>query len=118
MEGIFSITDNLEGGLNATYLNRQNDAGTTNYIRPVDVPVYKVFSYMKYATPLNGLSLLGSFQYNSSSTSSSDGLYESGTVAVLNGKASYKITTWAIIEAGVNNILDRSYQYTDGYPES
>lgn len=118
MEGVFFITEDLEGGLNGTYLNRQNDAGTINYIRPTDVPVYKVFSYMKYATPLKGLSVLGSFQYNSSSNSTSDGLYQSGEVALFNGKVSYEIGGGVVVEAGVNNIFDKNYQYTDGFPET
>ncbi len=117
-EGIFSIIESLEGGLNFTYLNRQNDAGTPNYIRPMDVPVYKVFSYLKYLTPVRGLSVLGSLEYNSSRTSSSDGRYTAGAFTLVNAKASYKMYKWLTVEAGVNNALDRNYQYIDGFAEA
>jgi iron complex outermembrane receptor protein len=45
-------------------------------------------------------------------------MYESGVLALMNFKASYKVKEWLTVEAGINNLLDRNYQYTDGYPEA
>lgn len=121
LEGIISITDNLEWGGNYTYLNRNNETDTDisnpKYIRLTDVPAHKIFSYAKYMTPLKGLSVLGSVEYASSRISSDDGIYNSGAFAVVNMKASYRIREGLTVEAGVNNALDRYYKYTAGYPE-
>ncbi len=118
LQGDISITENLDGGGNYTYLNRQNMKSSGPYIRLIDVPAHKVFTYMKYKTPLRGLSLLGSFEYLSSRTTSSDGVLESGPAAIANFKMMYEpIKDW-ILEGGVNNLFDRYYKYATGYHES
>ena len=119
-EGIISITKDLEGGLNYTYLDRNNKTpfsdGPSALYKMTDVPEHKFFSYVKYMTPfLKGLSLLGSLEYNSHRWSSDTD--EAGSFALVNMKASYKIKKGLTIEAGVNNMLDRYYEYSTGYPE-
>jgi iron complex outermembrane receptor protein len=122
LEGIVSITNNLEWGGNYTYLNRSNETSledsSMKYIRLTDVPVHKIFSYVKYITPLKGLSLLGSVEYASSRTSSDDGIYDTGAYAVMNVKASYKVREGLTVEGGIKNALDRYYMYSAGYPEA
>jgi iron complex outermembrane recepter protein len=119
LQGDVSITDNLDAGLNYTYLNRTNMRSSGAYIRLIEVPVHKVFTYMKYRAPfLKGLSALGSFEYGSSRTNTSDGLAESGCAAILNAKVMYEVIKDLIVEGGVNNLLDRNYQYSYGFPES
>ncbi|OPY72647.1 MAG: Colicin I receptor precursor [Syntrophorhabdus sp. PtaU1.Bin058] len=121
LEGIVSIMDNLEGGANYTFINKSNetdmDVNNPKYLRITDVPVHKIFSYVKYTTPWKGLSVLGSVDYASGRTSSSDGMYSTGAFARVNMKASYKIKEGLTFEAGVNNLLDRNYEYSSGYPE-
>lgn len=120
LEGVFSITDSLESGANYTYLNRTNETAkkySATYVRLTDVPAHKIFGYVKYATPLKGLSMLGSVEYGSSRTSSSDGMYDTGPYTRVNMKASYKIKEGFVVEAGVDNMLDRNYEYSAGYPE-
>jgi iron complex outermembrane receptor protein len=119
--GTVSVTDSLEWGGNYTYLNRRNETGTqysTTYVRLTDVPAHKIFTYAKYMTPLKGLSVLGSVEYASSRTSTTDGMYDTGAYALVNFKASYAVWKGLTVEAGINNALDRYYMYTDGYPEA
>jgi iron complex outermembrane receptor protein len=121
LEGFLSITNNLECGANYTYINRTNetdvDRNNPKYIRLTDVPAHKAFTYVKYMTPLKGLSVQGSADYNSSRTNSTDGVYDSGASSRVNMKLSYIIKEGLTVEAGINNLLDRYYMYTDGYPE-
>ncbi len=105
-------------GLNYTYLNRCNDRSSGAYVRLTDVPAHKVFANMKYRTPLTGLSVLGTFEYTSSRTTTSDGVNESGPAAVANGKVMYEAMKNFILEGGVNNLFNRSYQYQNGYPQA
>jgi len=119
IQGDATITDDLEAGLNYTYLNRSYMRSYGAYIRLTDVPAHKVFTYVKYRPPLvRGLSLLGSFEYGSSRTNSSDGLTESGCAAILNAKVMYEVIKDLVMEGGVNNLLDRNYQYSYGFPEA
>lgn len=81
-----------------------------------DVPEHKFFSYAKYMTPfLDGLSLFGSLEYNTYRWSSDND--KAGCFALVNLKASYNIKKGLIVEAGINNLFDRYYEYTVGYPE-
>ena len=119
-EGIISITKDLEGGLNYTYLDRNNETppsrGPSALYKMTNVPEHKFFSYVKYMTPfLKGLSLLGSLEYNTYRWSSDTD--KAGCLALVNMKASYKIKKELTVEVGVNNLLDRYYEYTVGYPE-
>lgn len=119
-EGIISITKDLEGGLNYTYLDRNNatpsSRGPSAFTKMTDVPEHKFFSYAKYMTPfLDGLSLFGSLEYNTYRWSSDND--KAGCFALVNLKASYNIKKGLTVEAGVNNLFDRYYEYTVGYPE-
>lgn len=117
-EGIISITKDLEAGLNYTYLDRNNETPSSwgPSAKMTDVPEHKFFSYAKYMTPfLKGLTLLGSLEYNTYRWNSDTD--KVGCFALVNMKASYKIKKALTIEAGVNNLLDRYYEYTVGYPE-
>ncbi len=117
IQGDVSITQSLDWGINYTYLNRENMSEYGTYIRLVEVPAHKVFTYAKYRTPLKGLSLLGSFEYTSSRTTKDTGAYESGCAAIANFKVMYEIVKDLVAEGGINNLLDRNYQYSNGYPE-
>ncbi|HVN98135.1 MAG TPA: TonB-dependent receptor, partial [Syntrophorhabdaceae bacterium] len=121
IEGVVSVTKDIEGGLNYTYLDRNNETPinqySPTYIRLTSVPVHKIFSYVKYTTPLKGLSTLVSVEYLSDTGTTSDGIYNTGAFALVNMKASYIIREGLMVEAGVNNAFDRYYEYAVGYPE-
>ncbi len=112
-----AITDNLDGGLNYTYLNRESLKTSGAYVRLTDVPAHKVFTYMKYKTPLRGMSVLGSFEYGSNRSNDTSGIYNTGPAAIANAKVMYEVIKDLIVEGGVNNLLDRNYQYSTGFPE-
>ena len=121
LQGIVSILKELEGGANYMYLDRQNASSnaTVAAYKLTDVPRNKLFTYLKYQTPVKGLSLLGSLEYNSqrySSTTPSPYGYIAGSFAVVNFNAAYVITPHWAVRAGINNVLDRNYQYVVGYP--
>ena len=48
---------------------------------------------------------------------STDGSTEAKGFWVANAKAMYEIIAGLKIEAGVNNVLDKNYELSDGYPE-
>ena len=108
------IMKDLEGGFNYTFINRENK---TNSDRLIDVPKHKIFAYGKYML-FPGFNVVSTFEYNSQRYSSADGVEVAGSFAVWNGKLMYELVKGVIIEGGVNNILDRNYALTEGYPEA
>ncbi|MNH47309.1 catecholate siderophore receptor CirA [compost metagenome] len=48
----------------------------------------------------------------------SDGSQMSGGYAVYNLKSGYRFSNDIRIEAGIRNLFDRLYAYSEGYPES
>lgn len=119
--GVVSVTKDLEGGLSYTYLDRNNKTpfsdGPSALYKMCDVPEHKFFMYAKYATPIKNLALLGDAEYNSMRWNSTDGSTEAKGFWVANAKAMYEIIAGLKIEAGVNNVLDKNYELSDGYPE-
>jgi len=49
-------------------------------------------------------------RYSSNTTTSRE-------FVVVNTKISYEVIKDFILESGVNNVFDRNYSYSDGYPE-
>lgn len=114
LETVASITESLEAGLTYTFMynkNRSNDLVIT------DLPKHKFFAYGKFS-PIKPLSLFASLEYDTRRYSSSDGVDEAGEYVVLNTKASYEPLKDVMVEVGVNNLLDRDYELTEGYPEA
>ncbi|PTQ95668.1 iron complex outermembrane receptor protein [Mucilaginibacter yixingensis] len=98
---------------NYTHLVRNNLSSPTVYF--TDVPKDKVFASAEYH-PLNKLYVLASEEYNSSRYSTSYGTTVGGFY-LTNAKAHLVLQKGFSVEAGVNNIFDRNYQLTEGYPE-
>lgn len=109
-----SITTNLEGGFNYTYIYSDN---RTDSQRIINIPKHKLAAFAKY-WPVTGLSLIADIEYNSQRYSSTDGVDVARAFAVANFKAAYEFLKGVIIEGGVTNIFDRDYALTDGYPEA
>ncbi len=108
------ITESLEAGFNYTFMynkNRSSDLVIT------DVPKHKFFVYGKYS-PIKPLSLFASLEYDTKRYSTSDGVDRAGEFVVINTKVSYEPFKDLMLEAGVNNLLDRNYELTEGYPEA
>lgn len=102
-----------ELGANYTYLDRDNRSDNAFL---TDTPRHKAIAYTAWnITP--HWRVQGSVESSSRRYSSSDGRQVAPGFAVMNAKASYMFNNGATIEAGVRNLLDRNYMYTEGFPE-
>ncbi|MGV8075600.1 MAG: TonB-dependent receptor plug domain-containing protein [Syntrophobacteraceae bacterium] len=107
------ILNCLKGGFNYTYIQYLNKSSSDKI---TNIPHNKAFTYLQYFTPLDGLSLLGSLEYNSDRFSSTDALRVAGEYILLNAKAIYELPKGFTIEGGINNIADEDYAIDEGYP--
>jgi len=103
----------LKGGFNYTHIQYDNEDSTD---RLVNIPHNKVFAYLQYFTPLDGLSLVGSVEYNGNRYSSSDGVRVAQEYALVNTKAIYEVYKGLSIEGGIYNITDEDYAIDEGFP--
>ncbi len=100
-------------GVNYTYLDRKNISQPN--IKLIDTPRHSFFAYADIR-PLKWLSIIPSAEYGSSRWSTSFGA-ESGGYATFNLKASVRLPQNLTLSFGVNNLADRNYTLTEGYPE-
>ncbi|MCE5335848.1 MAG: TonB-dependent receptor, partial [Desulfobacteraceae bacterium] len=107
------ILQSLRGGFNYTYIKYENQSSADKL---TNIPNHKVFGYLHYFTPVQGLSVLGSVEYNGDRYSSSTGVRVADEFALVNTKAIYEFYKGFTIEAGINNILDENYELDEGYP--
>ena len=108
------LGDTLETGLNYTYIYSDN---LSNSQKITDIPMHKVYAYGRF-TPIKALSFLVSMEYDSKRYSTSDGKSVAGEFVVVNSKLSYEALRDLILETGVNNVLDRNYALSEGFPEA
>lgn len=108
-----AVTSSLEIGGNYTYLDRKNKSDAKFL---TEVPAHKLFTYAKWAaTPK--LNVIGNAEYNSKRYSNDTGTRIASGFTLVNTKISYAIQKDVTIEAGVNNLFDRNYAYTEGFYE-
>ncbi|SNR96939.1 iron complex outermembrane recepter protein [Methylobacillus rhizosphaerae] len=107
--------DNLEIGANYTFINRDN---LSNDQRLTDVPRQKLFAYSKWQVN-SALQVLASVEAASSRYSRQDSTVSywlsAKGYATGNIKAMYAVNEDWFAEAGINNILDKNYAYTEGF---
>jgi len=108
-----SLLKGLNSGVNYTYIERHNLSKSE--IKFTDVPAHKLIGYIRYS-PLKNSYIIASAEYNTKRYSTTYGAYVGGFM-VVNTKASFKIWKWLGVEGGINNILDRNYSLSEGYPE-
>lgn len=108
-----AVTNALELGGNYTYLDRNNKSDSKLL---TDAPAHKLFTYAKWAaTP--GLSVIGSAEYNSKRYTNDSGTRLATGFSMVNTKLSYTLQKDVTLEAGINNLLDRNYAYSEGFYE-
>ncbi|MHC1726987.1 MAG: TonB-dependent receptor plug domain-containing protein [Syntrophobacteraceae bacterium] len=107
------ILTSLRGGINYTYIQYVNQSSTDKL---TNIPHNKVFGYLHYFTPLKGLSLLGSVEYNGDRYSSSNGVRVADQYTLLNTKAIYEVYKGFSVEAGIHNVTDENWALDEGYP--
>lgn len=109
----YDISKNLVLSTNYTYIERHNL--TNPSILFTDVPYTKIFSYIHYI-PIKQISLMASSEYNSVRYSTSYGT-KAPEFIIFNSVVSGQIYKFLSIEVGVNNIFDKNYMVSEGYPE-
>lgn len=108
------LVKGLTLGSNYSYIKRKNK--TSPELLFTNVPNHKVFAYADYRF-LKNTALLISTEYNSERNSTSYGTKAAG-YTLINAKASVQIYKFLSAEAGLNNIFDRNYSLTEGFPEA
>ena len=104
----------LSASANYTLLKRENISNPG--IEFLDTPDHKiVVSASVY--PVSLLDVTASMEYNSKRYSTSDGLYTAGPFAVYNVKVSLNFFKQFVVDAGLQNLFDKNYSLTEGYPE-
>lgn len=109
----YQIMPDLLLASNYSYIERVNQTNPSVFF--TDVPYSKVFSFIQYKLA-NRYQFMLSSEYNSLRYSTSYGTRAPG-FHTANFLASVSVLKWMKIEAGVNNLFDKNYMYTEGYPE-
>jgi iron complex outermembrane receptor protein len=110
----YRIVKGLTLGSSYSYIKRKNE--TNPAILFTNVPKNKVFTYVDYSF-LARASLMVSMENNSARYSTSYGT-QAKAYTLVNARASIKIYRFTSAEAGLNNLLDRNYTLTEGFPEA
>ena len=109
----YAIHEKLTVGTNYTYIERYNK--TNNDLFFTDVPKHKIFASLIYK-PIERIEITVSEEYNSERFSTSYGNV-APEFALTNARLSGKISKYLYAECGVNNIFDKNYSLSEGYPE-
>lgn len=97
-----------------SYLDRDNRSDSTVLL--TDTPRHKLFSGAAWnAGPW---SAVASAELASSRYSSSDGKQVAHGFGIANLKGGYRLGNGVLLEAGVRNLFDRLYEYSEGFPEA
>lgn len=100
-------------GVNYTYIKRNNL--TNPSLHYIDVPRGKIFGYVQYRFK-ELVSVQANTEHDSKRYSTTYGAV-SEFLTLLNASATVHVWKWFSLEGGVNNIADRNYSLTEGYPE-
>lgn len=113
----------LEGSY--TYIDMTNEVDESQKI--TDVPQDK-FLLSVTLNPVENISWLNTYEYDSERYASTgttgtapnikNTYGTTGCVSVWNTKLAYQATNSLTFEAGINNVFDRNYYYSYGYPEA
>ena len=124
LEATYAFNDKVSFDGSYTHLDMQN---SNSAIKITDVPADKLI-VSNTLTPIDALSWINSFEYDSSRYASvgttgtapntQNVYYNTGDVGTWNTRVIYHATKALSLEAGINNVLDRNYYLTYGYPEA
>jgi iron complex outermembrane receptor protein len=114
-------SDSLDLGGNYTHLHRKLIDPTNAAFRPRGVPASKLFAYADWR-PVAKLSIRPSVEYASSrwtvTTVAPLTYYKTGAYTLASLSAEYAVTAKTSVTVAVQNIGDRDYRLTDGFPEA
>ena len=97
-----------------SYIDSKNDSNPS--LRFTDVPHNKISGYLQFLLGKNTWTLVEA-EYNSKRYSTSDGKYTAGSYGLLNLRANTTLHNSLSIQAAVENVFDRNYAVSEGYPE-
>jgi iron complex outermembrane receptor protein len=99
-------------GIQYTFTERENLSQPE--IHFTDVPGHSASGYFGY-TLFRMLDVRFDGLYNSSRTSTSDGLWKTDPFFILDFSLAFRVQSYSL-EAAICNLLDRDYSYMEGYP--
>lgn len=99
---------------NYSYIDRKNESQPM--VKLLDTPKHSFFTYADIR-PVKWLSIVPSVEYNASRFSTTYGV-EAGAWAVTSLKVDLRLPHQVTLSAGVNNLFDRNYALTEGFPEA
>ncbi|WP_408095520.1 TonB-dependent receptor plug domain-containing protein [Peredibacter sp. HCB2-198] len=113
----------MELGFNSVRVNKFEFGGNYTYtyvknikdpdIKIIDIPRHKAIGNATYR-PIQKLAIIPFVEYNSRRWTSNT--KELSGFTIYNLKASYNLNPHTTLEAGVNNLTDKSYYLADGFP--
>ncbi len=113
----------LEGSY--TYLDMSNEIDASQKI--TDVPKHKFIATISYK-PIENLTWMNIYEYDSEryaaigTTGKAPNVKNvyvtTGSISVWNTKVIFDITQNISLDAGINNVLDKNYYYSYGFPEA
>ncbi|MEN5199850.1 TonB-dependent receptor [Pseudomonas wadenswilerensis] len=112
--GLRGDQGNWEFNTSYTYLDRKNRSNPE--LHPIDTPRHNLFA--SASLNLDAWRHTAGVEAASRRYNMSDGSQMSGGYAVYNLKSGYRFSNDVRIEAGIRNLFDRLYAYSEGYPES
>ncbi len=110
----YTPSSNVRIGASYTYLDRENNAQPQ--IRLLDSPRHSLIGYADLR-PVEWLSVIPTVEYGSERYSTTYGV-KAGSYVVAGLKLELHLPEELTLSAGVNNIFDRDYELTEGYPEA
>jgi iron complex outermembrane receptor protein len=115
------LTPTFDVGGNLTYIHRKLTDPTNPAFRPQGVPDWKLFAYANWR-PLPKLTIRPNVEYADQrwtvTTTTPLAYYKTGSYALLNLSADYAVTDKVTVTVAGQNLGDRNYQLTDGFPEA
>lgn len=110
----YTIIKRWNAAVQYSYLHRTNLSNKN--LKFTDAPDHKILVSSAYQFKKIA-SILASMEYNSSRYSTSYGT-KAGEFAVTNFSARIKAYRWISLEGGINNIFDKNYAISEGFPEA
>ncbi len=107
------ISKLVNAGANYTYIEQNNE--TNPELKFTNVPNHKVFAFLQI-NPFRQSYININAEYNSDRYSTSYGV-KAGEYLLFNVKSYVHVWKYFSIEGGLNNIFDKNYSLSEGYPE-
>lgn len=125
LSAVYAPIESLSFEGSYTYLTMTNEVDESQKI--TDVPKEKFIATIAY-TPVENFTWFNTYEYNSERYASvgttgtapnTKNIYDTtGCVSVWNTKVTLRATKAVSFDLGINNLFDRSYYYSYGYPEA